>query len=94
MCASCQQLENDVQRYRDFLEHGGDALSPEVQLGRKLHALGVDPLTAGLINAAIEKLVQGKPADARTKRLAALWAGTDLSSRRHAAAGHLTQSVH
>ena len=92
MCAKCQQLETAVQRYRKVLALGRDALSLEVQRCRKLTALGVDPMTIGLINAAIEKLVQS---DAPTELHAALWGGTDLSSRRRDAdAGHLARLVH
>ena len=92
MCAKCEQLENAVQRYRQLLALGRDALSLEVQRCRKLTALGVDPITIGLINAAIEKLVQG---NAPTEVRAALWVGTDLSSRRRDAdAGHLARLVH
>jgi hypothetical protein len=49
-------------------------------------------MTIGLINAVIEKLVQG---DAPTELHAAVWVGTDLSSRRRRAdAGHLARLVH
>lgn len=92
MCAKCQQLETAVQRRRNLLAQGQDALSLEVRQCRKLAALGIDPVTIGLINAAIEKLVQS---DAPTEPRAALWVGTDLSSRRcHADARQLARLVH
>jgi len=72
MCEKCQQLEIAVQRYRKLLAQGHDPRILEIQRCRKLRAQGLDPLTIGRINAAIQQLVQNKPADAQTADHSAL----------------------
>jgi len=72
MCENCQQLEIAVQRYRKLLARGHDPRILEIQRCRKLRAQGLDPLTIGRINAAIQQLVQNKPADAQTADHSAL----------------------
>jgi hypothetical protein len=91
----CQQLETAIQRYRKLLAQGCDPLILEIQRCRTLRAQGLDPLTIGRINAAIQQLVQDKPADAPMADCSALWIGTNWSlRRRNTAADHLVRMIH
>jgi hypothetical protein len=95
MCEKCQQLEIAVQRYRKLLARGHDPRILEIQRCRKLRAQGLDPLTIGRINAAIQQLVQNKPADAQTADRSALWISSAWSLRRsNTPAGHLARMIH
>jgi len=92
MCEKCLQLEIDIQCYRKLLARGRDPRMLEIQRCRKLRAQGFDPLTIGRINAAIQQLVQNKPADAPIPDRSALWISTDWSLRRgNTAADHLAR---
>jgi hypothetical protein len=68
MCDKCQQLENDIQRYRKHLEQSLDTRTIEIQRARKLLAVGLDPLTVRCIDGVIQELVQPKPVQARSPK--------------------------
>jgi hypothetical protein len=95
MCEKCQHLEIAVQRYRKLLAWGHDPRILEIQRCRKLRARGFDPLTVGRINATIQQLAQGKPADALTADRSALWISSAWSLRRSKApTSHLARMIH
>jgi hypothetical protein len=53
MCDNCRQLETDIERYRKLLERSPNLLIIEIQRFRKLLDLGLGPLAAHGMGAAV-----------------------------------------